>query len=80
MMLRGLPMMQQVSVCYGLSVDAFSFHEDCLAASDLNLDRCEIIQAPGVLRVTTVGKKGAGLGVEAATMPPIEALRKRPCA
>jgi hypothetical protein len=37
MMLRGLSTMQQASVCDGLSSDPFPLHEDCLAASEVDV-------------------------------------------
>ena len=66
MMLRGLPTMQQASVCDGLSFDPFSFDEDGLAASEVDVGRGQVAQALVVAQVIVVGDEGADLGFEVA--------------
>jgi hypothetical protein len=41
-MLCGLPAMQQASVFDGLSFDPFQFDEDGLAASEVDIGRCQV--------------------------------------
>ena len=58
--------MQQASVCDGLSFDPFPFHEDCLAAPEVDIGRGEVAQAlvvAQVIVVIVVGDEGVDLGL-----------------
>ena len=63
-MLCGLPTMQQASVCDGLSFDPFPFDEDRLAASEVDVGRCQIAEALVVAQVIVVGDEVSDPGLE----------------
>ena len=65
-MLSGLPTMQQASIGDGLSFDPFPFDEDGLAASEVDVGRCQVAQALVISQVIVVGDEGADLGFEVA--------------
>ena len=55
--------MRQASAGDGLSLDAFPLHEDCLAASEVDVGRCQIAEALVVAPVVAVGDDGVDLGL-----------------
>ena len=59
--------MQQASVCDGLSFDPFPFHEDCGAASKVDVGRRQVAQALVVAQVIVVDDEGADLGFKVAS-------------
>ena len=59
MMLCGLPAMQQASVLDCLSFDPFPFDEDGVAASEVDVGRCQIAEALVVAPVIVVGDEMA---------------------
>ena len=61
-MLCGLPMMQQAAVLDCLSFDPFSLHEDCLAAPEVDVGRCQVADALVVTKVIVVGDEGFDFG------------------
>ena len=65
-MLCGLAAMVQASVLDGLSFDPFSFKQDGLAASEVDVGRGEIGDALVVSQVIVVGDEVADLGFEIA--------------
>ena len=56
--------MQQASSGDGLSFDPFPFDEDGLAASEVDIGRCEVAQALVVAQMIVVGDEGSDLGFE----------------
>ena len=62
-MLSGDTSVVQASVLDGLSIDPFSFHEDSLAASEVDVGRRQIGDALVVLQMVVVGDELADLGV-----------------
>ena len=66
MMLCGLPEMQQASVCDGASFDPFPLHEDCLAASEVDVGRRQVVDALVVAQMIVVCDEGVDLGLEVA--------------
>ena len=58
--------MQQAPVLDGLSFDPFSLHEDCLAASEVDVDRRQVAYALVVTQMIVVGDEGVDLGLEVA--------------
>jgi hypothetical protein len=65
-MLCGLTTMQQASSGDGLSFDPFPFDEDGLAASEVDVGRCQVAQALVVSQMIVVGDEGSDLGFEVA--------------
>ena len=58
--------MQQAPVLDGLSFDPFPLHEDCLAASEVDVGRRQVTDALVVAQVIVVGDEGIDLGLEVA--------------
>jgi hypothetical protein len=65
-MLCGSAAMKQASVLDGLSFDPFSFKQDGLAASEVDIGRGEVGDAIVVSQVIVVGDEFADLGFEIA--------------
>ena len=59
-------MMQQASVCDGLSFDPFPFDEDGLAMSEVDVGRRQVGQALVVTQMIVVGDEGADRRLEGA--------------
>ncbi len=58
--------MVQAPVLDGLSFDSFSFQQDGLAAPEVDIGRCQIIQALVIALVIVVRDEGLDLGFEVA--------------
>ena len=65
-MLCGLAAVHQASVLDGLSFDPFSFQQNGLAVSEVDVSRGEIGDRLVVSQVIVVGDEGTDLGFEAA--------------
>src|SRR5262245_66254432 len=65
-MLCGDVAVVQASAMDGLSFDPFSFQEDGLAASEVDVGRCQVGDALVVSQMVVVGDEVADLGLELA--------------
>ena len=77
-MLCGLPVMQQASVCDGLSFDSFPFHEECLAAAEVDVGRGQVADALVVTQVIVVGDEGVDLGFEVTLRRMLQVFSSQP--
>lgn len=58
--------MLQATICNGVALDALTFGQDCLCSAEVDIGRCEIVDALMVANVIVVLDEGTDLSFEIA--------------
>jgi hypothetical protein len=61
-----LKLVLQAAVCDGIALDAFSFCEDRLGPTEVDIGRCEVVDALMIADVIVMLDEGADLPLEIA--------------